>query len=65
MSPFFTINFVGNIKVYKFGGLITNGHVAEGIGRGPQNLQWRFDSVRGNEWGSFSSKCSSFGVGVI
>ena len=47
MFPFFTINFVGNIKVYKFGGLI-NGHVAEGIGRGPQNLQWRFDSVRGS-----------------
>ena len=47
MSRFFLINFVGNIKVYKFGRLI-NGHVAEGIGRGPQNLQWRFDSVRGN-----------------
>ena len=22
-------------------------HVAEGLGRGPQNLLWRFDSVRG------------------
>jgi hypothetical protein len=49
MSLFLCLNFVGNIKVYKFGGLITNGHVAEGIGRGPQNLQWRFDSVRGIE----------------